>query len=122
MARHVSRWAPTLVVAGAFFSALPAVVQAASFDFSLSVPIQCQNMTVTVSGGTPPYQLIIIPVGTQTPEYRHIINMNLTEGATSQSFKLAYPTNTQFVALMSDATGVGTGGTGTATTVSNFCS
>lgn len=74
-------------------------------------------MTVSVQGGVPPYQLIIIPVGTQNPEYRRIINLNITEGQTSMSFFLAYPKNTQFVALMNDATGVGTGGTGVATTV-----
>ena len=74
-------------------------------------------MTVSVQGGVPPYQLIVIPVGLQNPEYRRIINLNLTQGQTSLTFLLAYPTNTQFVAFMNDATGVGAGGTGVATTV-----
>lgn len=95
----------------------PSFVSAASFSFALSTPIQCSNMTVSVSGGVPPYQLLIIPVGEQNPEYRRIVNLNLTGGSTSMSFKLAYNTGSQFVALMNDATGVGTGGTGVATTV-----
>ncbi|KAF8320415.1 hypothetical protein DL93DRAFT_2094331 [Clavulina sp. PMI_390] len=96
---------------------LPSLVSAAaSFTFALSTPIQCSNMTVTVQGGSPPYQLIIIPTGTQNPEYRKIISMNFT--GTTQSFNLAYNTDSTFVALMSDATGFGTGGTGTDTKVS----
>jgi hypothetical protein len=77
-------------------------------------------MTVSVSGGVPPYQLVIIPYGNINPETRKIISLNLTAGQTTQSFFLAYPTGSQFVALMNDATGVGTGGTGVPTTVGSF--
>jgi len=94
------------------------LVNAASFNFSLSPPIQCENLTVNVQGGVPPYQLIILPAGdTLNPEYRSILDLNTTQGLTSLSFQFAYPSGTQFIALMNDATGVGTGGVGVVTTV-----
>jgi hypothetical protein len=74
-------------------------------------------MTVSVQGGVPPYQLIIIPVGVDNPEYRRIINQNITQSQTSMSVSLAYPQYTQFIAIMSDATGFGTGGVSVPTTV-----
>jgi hypothetical protein len=79
-------------------------------------------MTVSVQGGVPPYQLIIIPVGVDSsspvsPDYAHIINQNITQGQTSMSVSLAYQQYTQFIAVMSDATGFGTGGVSLPTTV-----
>jgi hypothetical protein len=110
-------WVRVFLLA-ALVSWAASLVNADSFTFFLSPPIQCENLTVNVQGGVPPYQLIILPAGVDlNPEYRSILDLNITQGLTSLSFQFAYPSGTQFVALMNDATGVGTGGAGVVTTV-----
>jgi hypothetical protein len=74
-------------------------------------------MTVAVQGGVPPYQLILLPVSVLKLGYRTPIIENITEGQTSIDFLLTFPEEAQFIAIMSDATGFGSGGVGTPTTV-----
>ncbi|KAG8942333.1 hypothetical protein FRC00_011916, partial [Tulasnella sp. 408] len=47
---------------------------------------------------------------TNGPEIRTIVDATITEG-NSYSFQLKFPAGSKFLAIMSDATGVGTGGT-----------
>ncbi|QRW04965.1 SKG6 domain protein [Ceratobasidium sp. AG-Ba] len=96
----------------ATFHLLATLDLARAFNFTfLTIPAQCEELSIAISGGTPPYRLLIIPIGTllTPPEIRTIVDRNIT--ATSDSFVFNYPAASQFVAMMSDATGIGTGGT-----------
>ncbi|KAF8342631.1 uncharacterized protein EI90DRAFT_3190007 [Cantharellus anzutake] len=88
---------------------------AASFTWSLSTPIQCANMTLTVNGGVPPYQLLVIPVGNVVPETRRILALNTSSN--TLTFELKYPAKSQFLAVVSDSTTFASGGTGVPVTV-----
>ena len=89
-----------------YLSALRAY--AFSFWFT-SNPTQCASVTVQWNGGSAPYTLLLVPIGSLSPETRKIIQINVSSG-TSTSFTLNYPAQSQFVAVMSDATGIGSGG------------
>ncbi|KAL7277349.1 hypothetical protein ACG7TL_009208 [Trametes sanguinea] len=99
-----------------------ASASAFSFNFK-TTPRQCQNLTIDITGsGQPPYSLLIIPFGpTPLPnsiEARRITEVPFTNSsATEVSFQLKFPENSQFVAVVSDSTGFGTGGTSAAVTV-----
>ncbi|KAI0720720.1 hypothetical protein C8T65DRAFT_273208 [Cerioporus squamosus] len=101
---------------------LPYLSLAAAYSFKFSTtPKQCQNLTVDITGeGTGPYTLLLVPFGpTPLPnaiEARHITNVAFNT-STSVTFQLRFPENSQFVAVVSDANGFGTGGTSTAVTV-----
>lgn len=86
------------------------VAQAFNFTF-LTIPAQCEELSIQISGGVPPYRLLIVPIGQllTPPEIRTIIDRNIT--GTTDSFIFNYPAASRFVAMMSDATGIGTGGT-----------
>ncbi|KAJ1311691.1 hypothetical protein OPQ81_010164 [Rhizoctonia solani] len=86
------------------------VVRAFNFTF-LTIPAQCEELSIAISGGTPPYRLLIVPIGQvlSGPEIRTIIDRNIT--GTTDSFIFNYPAASRFVAMMSDANGIGTGGT-----------
>ena len=83
-----------------------AVVSAFSFTFS-SDPTQCSSLTVNVKGGTAPYRLNLIPSGPLPrggPEVRTIVD----EAFSDTTFKLdalKFPADSQFIAMVSDATG-----------------
>ncbi|CAE6533378.1 unnamed protein product [Rhizoctonia solani] len=89
------------------------VLQAAqAFNFTfLTIPAQCEELSLSISGGVAPYRLLIIPIGQllTPPEIRTIVDRNIT--GTTDSFIFNYPAASRFVAIMSDATGFGTGGT-----------
>jgi len=75
-----------------------------SFAFS-NDPAQCQNLTVGIIGqGVPPYSILILPFGpTPLPgniEARTIESHAFPGYSPSLSFKLAYPANSQFVAVV----------------------
>ncbi|KAG6830374.1 hypothetical protein H0H92_001011 [Tricholoma furcatifolium] len=104
------------------FLALPALASAYTWSFD-APPQQCSNLTISVSGsdGKPPYRVLIVPFG-PTPlqnnvEVRTIIDQPFPDGATSVSFPLNYPADSQFVAVVSDSTGFGSGGTSVAANV-----
>ncbi|KAF9489241.1 hypothetical protein BDN71DRAFT_1512320 [Pleurotus eryngii] len=106
----------------ALSSTLLPLVKAYSFNIQ-STPRQCQNLTVTITGdgGQAPYRLLIIPFGPSplpnNTEVRRIQDIAFGAGQTTLSFQLRYPENSQFVAVVSDASGFGTGGTSVAATV-----
>ena len=81
------------------------LVSGYSFTFT-SQPQQCTNLSLEISGsGTPPYSVLIIPYG-PTPlansvEVRTIVYQQFPGDASSVSFQLKYPTNSQFVAVVS---------------------
>ncbi|EMD35430.1 hypothetical protein CERSUDRAFT_116197 [Gelatoporia subvermispora B] len=110
-----------LMLALAALAVLPSLANAYSFSFG-STPQQCQNLTIDITGtGQPPYSVLLIPFGPSTlpnnVEVRKITQVNFTGDATSASFQLKYPTDSQFVLVVSDATGFGSGGTSVAATV-----
>ncbi|KAF5377038.1 hypothetical protein D9757_007724 [Collybiopsis confluens] len=79
-----------------------------------SSPAQCQNLSIGLSGsGQPPYNILIVPSGpsplSNNSEVRKIISQEFSSN--SVSFKLNYPAESQFVAVVSDSTGFGSGGT-----------
>ncbi|KAG8920379.1 hypothetical protein FRC02_000947 [Tulasnella sp. 418] len=97
------------------FLAATGVVDAFSFSFSSRIQ-QCSSLSVTWDGGTPPYVLNLIPVGALSPEIRTIVDETILSG-NSHNFQLRFPTGSSFIAMMSDATGIGTGGTSNLITV-----
>ncbi|KAG6865630.1 hypothetical protein C0991_000799 [Blastosporella zonata] len=104
--------------------ALPSLAIAYTWKFD-SPPQQCSNLTVSVSGsdGKPPYRILILPFGPSplkdNIEARTIIDQPFPDGATSVSFQLKYPANSQFVAVVSDSTSFGSGGTSGAVEVAS---
>jgi hypothetical protein len=79
---------------------------AAAYTFSFtSVPTQCQQVSLAIEGqGTPPYQVLIIPVGPSTApnnvEVRRVIDQTFPNNSTTVSFPLRFPANSQFVAVV----------------------
>ncbi|KAJ7512685.1 hypothetical protein B0H11DRAFT_2151564 [Mycena galericulata] len=92
----------------------PVLVSAYTWSFT-SAPTQCGNVSISVSGGTPPYQVLIIPYGISplpnNIEARKIQDEPFPGLSSSISFKLNYPQFSQFVAVLSDSTGFASGGT-----------
>ncbi|KAJ7158356.1 hypothetical protein C8R43DRAFT_364689 [Mycena crocata] len=89
---------------------------AADYSWSFkSTPTQCTNLSVSVSGGTPPYKILIVPSGISplpnNLEARKIQDESFPGNSADVSFKLNYPANSQFVAVVSDSNGFATGGT-----------
>ncbi|KAI9438584.1 hypothetical protein H4582DRAFT_2111468 [Lactarius indigo] len=104
-----------------FFFFSPRYASAYTWQFT-SQPRQCQNVSIAVQGsGQPPYSLLLVPSGpTPLPnntEVRTIQNISFPGTSTSLSFKLNYPENSSFIAVVSDSSGFGTGGTSTPVTV-----
>ncbi|KAM5533380.1 hypothetical protein V8D89_012930 [Ganoderma adspersum] len=113
----LGRFLPAVVVVAEFVSL------AAAYSFNIvSTPRQCENLTVQITGegGQAPYSLLIIPFGPSplpnAIEARRITNVSFNT-STSVDFQLRFPENSQFVAVVSDSTGFGTGGTSAAVTV-----
>jgi len=87
-----------------FFFLYPRYTSAYTWQFT-SQPRQCQNVSIAVQGsGQPPYSLLLVPSGpTPLPnntEVRTIQNISFTGTSTSLSFKLKYPENSSFVAVV----------------------
>ena len=89
----------------AIANAVPSTL-AYSFNFA-STPQQCGNLTINIVGsdGTPPYRALVIPFG-QSPlpnnvEARRIVDQHFDGNSTSTTFQLKYPTNSQFVVVVS---------------------
>ncbi|KAF9269576.1 hypothetical protein L218DRAFT_1072400 [Marasmius fiardii PR-910] len=83
-------------------------------------PTQCGQLTISIgSGGKPPYTVLILPSG-PTPfsngtEVRRILEQK--SDSSDITFQLKYPSNTQFVAVVSDSSGFGSGGVSAAAQV-----
>lgn len=109
---------PLLTVSLAIY---PHIVSGFSFTIN-NTPQQCQNLSISITGsGQPPYSALILPYGpTPLPnntEVRKILDENFSGDSTSLSFQLTYPENSQFVVVVSDSSGFGSGGTSTAAQV-----
>ncbi|KAF8336219.1 hypothetical protein F5887DRAFT_1063270 [Amanita rubescens] len=98
----------------------------AAYSWILNAPAtQCSNLSITITGsdGTPPYSVLVVPFGpTPLPnsaEVRTVIVQPFDGDSTTTSFAINYPADSQFVAVVSDARGFGTGGTSVAMKVSN---
>lgn len=107
----------TLQLACYFFP----LVSSYTWSFT-STPQQCGTLSLQVSGsGSPPYSVLVIPYGpTPLPnntEVRTIVYQQFDGSSTATSFQLKYPTTSQFVAVVSDSTGFGSGGTSVAASV-----
>ncbi|KAJ7266965.1 hypothetical protein B0H12DRAFT_141808 [Mycena haematopus] len=100
-------------IAAVLFLAVPVLVDAYTWSFN-SQPTQCGNVSITVAGGSPPFQVLVIPYGSSplpnNIEARKIQDEGPFSGA-DIDFKLNYPANSQFVAVISDSTGFASGGT-----------
>ncbi|KNZ78538.1 hypothetical protein J132_00396 [Termitomyces sp. J132] len=92
-------------------SALYALIRGAhAFSFTTTPPTQCGDLSISWTGGTPPFQLVMYPLfGTQRNV--SIPTTAFNNGAGSFTFQLPFPSGKQFVITMSDATGYGSGGT-----------
>ncbi|KAH9061117.1 hypothetical protein EDB87DRAFT_1612047 [Lactarius vividus] len=104
-----------------FFFFFPYYASAYTWQFT-SQPRQCQNVSIDVQGsGQPPYSLLLIPNGPSplpnNTEVRTIQNIHSLDQAQSLSFNLNYPEGSSFVAVVSDSSGFGSGGTSTPVTV-----
>ncbi|KAK2459886.1 hypothetical protein APHAL10511_008086 [Amanita phalloides] len=97
------------------------IVSSAAFSWVLDAPPQqCSNLSITITGsdGVPPYRILIIPTGPKpsNTEVPSIIDQPFD--GPSLNIALNYVANYEFVAVVSDARGFGTGGTSAATQVS----
>jgi hypothetical protein len=86
-------------------SLFPLLINAYSWQFT-SQPRQCQNVSLSVqgSGGQPPYSVLIIPTGPSplpnNTEVRSVLNIPFSGTSTTLSFKLNFPENSSFVAVV----------------------
>ncbi|KAG9104181.1 hypothetical protein FRC06_004818 [Ceratobasidium sp. 370] len=104
------RLARTLSALGVF-GALQ--MHVAAFSFVFTAPMQCGDLTVTWTGGTAPYYLLITPLFS-TPQNITIPNSayNGTHGSFTTTLRVTgQESQRRFLLTMSDATGFGTGGT-----------
>ncbi|KAJ2970410.1 hypothetical protein NUW54_g12733 [Trametes sanguinea] len=87
----------------------PRQVYAANFTFTYGTATQCDDFSVSWTGGTPPFQLTLaLPYGS----YRtlDIPADNYSNGKGSFTATLPFAAAKQFMAIMSDSTGFATGG------------
>ncbi len=88
-------------------------------------PSQCGQLTVAVAGNdaAPPFRILIAPFGPSPlpngVETRQILDIPFPGSQNEVQFQLTYPAGSQFVAVVSDASGFGSGGTGVATMVAS---
>ncbi|KAI0348547.1 hypothetical protein BDW22DRAFT_1350788 [Trametopsis cervina] len=93
-----------LALFGAFLQ-----VHAANFTFTFGPTTQCDNFQVSWSGGTPPFQLSLIPEF-GTPRISNISSTSFNAGTGSFQTPLPFPAKKRFLAVMSDAGGFASGG------------
>jgi hypothetical protein len=94
---------PSPSVVLSFTLVLLPLVSAYSWSFQ-NQPRQCQNLNITIDGtGQPPYSVLILPFGA-TPLPNNVearIIVNIPFDGTTANFQLKYPSNSQFVAVVS---------------------
>jgi hypothetical protein len=96
---------PTAMKIPIIFLLFPLLANAYTWKFT-SQPSQCQNVSIAVDGsGQPPYSLLIIPYGpsplANNVEVRTIQSIPFPGNSNTLSFKLNYPENSSFVAVVS---------------------
>src|ERR1700759_3304860 len=92
-----------------FLHVLTQFTSSAAYSWKLnSAPVQCSNISISLtgSGGLPPYNVLVVPFG-PTPfqdkiDVRGIIYQ--TFNGDSVSLPINYPADTQFVAVVSSNT------------------
>jgi len=92
----------SLILSAATVLLLPEFVSAYTWQWE-SVPKQCGNLSIQISGGSPPYHVMTIPSGS-TPfnngtEVRQILDQSSLSSLVN--FQLTYPANSTFVAVVS---------------------
>ena len=85
----------------------------ANFTFTYSQPQECEPITITWQGGTPPYSLFVTPVFN---DFAYPVNISIpsnssTGNSNSYSTTLPFDNSTSYFLTMSDSTGFGSGGT-----------
>lgn len=87
-------------------SVVPELVAAWSFNIE-NTPQQCQNLSISItgSGGTPPFNAIVVPFGPSplpnNTEVREVVYQTFDGNSTTANFKLPYPDGSQFVVVVS---------------------
>jgi hypothetical protein len=84
------------------FLFFPLLTNAYTWKFT-SPPNQCQNVSIAVEGsGQPPYSLLLVPSGPtpQEVDLLRIQNIPFPGNSDTLSFKLNYPENSTFVAVV----------------------
>ncbi|KAF9481016.1 hypothetical protein BDN70DRAFT_931251 [Pholiota conissans] len=102
---------PLFSLRAALLSFILAIPSVSAFSFSFQQnPTQCDNLALTWTGGTPPFQLLIIPLfGTQRNV--SIPSSAFNNGQGSFSVQIPITKGQELVLTMSDATGFNSGGT-----------
>lgn len=100
-----------LLLTAAFWALFPKAAFGFSFTLENSSPKQCEEVEIKWSGGQSPWSLTIIPafdypttVSIPTSSYDNNTNTG------SYNWTVNYPSGTNFVIMMSDGSGTGTGG------------
>ncbi|KZT72811.1 hypothetical protein DAEQUDRAFT_762623 [Daedalea quercina L-15889] len=83
-------------------------VYASNFTFSYGNASQCEDFNISWTGGNAPYELTIVT--TDVPKTYSIPSSSYSNGQGSYQIQLALNASSQFVAVMSDASGFGSGG------------
>ncbi|KAG1749924.1 uncharacterized protein EDB91DRAFT_1110442 [Suillus paluster] len=88
-----------------------------AFSVTVGTPTQCDDFTVSWTGGQAPFEILMTPVF-QVPQNISVPASAFSNGKGSYSIsQLPFLNATQFVLTMSDATAFGSGGTTTVLTV-----
>ncbi|KAF8641021.1 hypothetical protein AX17_000666 [Amanita inopinata Kibby_2008] len=95
---------------GVLFTLWSLQYMAHAFTFTTGAATQCENLQLDWDGGTPPFQLDIIPVF-GVPRNMTVPPTAFNNGKGSFSVQLPLPQGQRFLITMSDAAGFGTGGT-----------
>ncbi|KAH9898299.1 hypothetical protein C8Q73DRAFT_788493 [Cubamyces lactineus] len=82
---------------------------AANFTFTYGAATQCDDFTVSWTGGSPPFQLTLAHVY-GVPRTLDIPANSFSNGKGSFTTPLTIPAKDQFIAIMSDSTGFASGG------------
>ncbi|GJE87649.1 SKG6 domain-containing protein [Phanerochaete sordida] len=102
---------PTILLSSLFSTTL-----AANFTFDFGTPTQCDNFPVSWTGGSPPFELVLAPEF-GTPRTFPVPSSSYTNGKGSFQAQIPFPKDHKFLAIMSDASGFGSGGATTELTV-----
>ncbi|EPQ51991.1 hypothetical protein GLOTRDRAFT_96062 [Gloeophyllum trabeum ATCC 11539] len=89
---------------------------AQTFSLSFSAPTECDDMNVSWTGGTPPFDLYLTPVY-GTPRNISVPASVFSNGRGAYQVQIPFPRGQQMVLSMLDATGVPSGGTSDLLTV-----
>jgi len=102
---------------------LPAVIwlcasqaYASNFTFSYGDATQCDDFNISWTGGTSPFELTLIPIFGR-PQFYPIPSSSFSDGKGSYEVQLKFPVNQTLLAIMSDASGFGSGGVSEVLTV-----